>query len=79
VKPTKEELQNAFARMEEIMVGEGLHANVKLQAHRSMKYDRGPYAAAWKDAYDGFIALEDFGQEGAFTAAFSDDDWNPYR
>jgi len=74
--PSQEESQNARAKMEEVMVGEAYSKEVKHKAHYDMKYGKGPYAEAWKDAYNGFIALEDFGQEGAFTAAFTDEDWN---
>jgi hypothetical protein len=75
-EPTAEQVQMASTKMQEIMVGEAYSKAVKFAAHEHMSMISTKDSEEWKKAYGGTVALEDFGQEGTFTAMFTDDEWN---
>lgn len=74
--PTAEQEEMASKKMQEIMVGEAYSKAVKLATHEYMSMISTKDSEEWKKAYGGTVALEDFGQEGTFTAMFTDEEWN---
>ena len=75
-KPSDEEVADARGKMENMVVGEAYNKAVKLNTYQFMKDQIGPEGNEWREVYGGTVAIEDFKQGGAFTAFWTDEQWN---